>query len=130
MVTVQGLQTVDAFQPREFLKLWAEMLKGSGKNPIVAGYLEAVKEMAEEENDITWFDAMVIIDNFYTVLTITLLIDEYPKESTKIIRNVFLNAMKDKLLCRLMLPVYLYASEKVPEAVEDLNYQCENEQTF
>jgi hypothetical protein len=130
MVTLQGLQTVDAFQPKEFLMMWVELLKGSGKNPIVSGYLEAVKELAKEENDLTWFDVIVIIDSFYTVFTITLLIDEYPKESTKIIRNALLNAMKDNLLCRLMFPVYMYASEKVPEAVEDLNYQCENKQTF
>jgi hypothetical protein len=130
MVTMQGLLTVDAFQPREFLKLWAELLKGSGKNPIVNGYLEATRELAEEEKDITWFDVIVIIDNFYTVLTLTLLIDEYPKDAVKIVRNALINAMKDRLLCTLMLPVYMYASEKIPEAVEDLNYQCGDEQTF
>jgi len=127
MVTLQGLQIVDAFQPREFLRMWAELLLTGIKNPIASGYLEAVRELVEEETGITWFDAIVLIDNFYTILTLTLLIDEFPKESVNIVRKALANAMSDELLCRLMYPVYLYASEKIPEAVENLNYQCEND---
>jgi hypothetical protein len=130
MVTVQGLQVVDAFQPREFLRMWAELLLTVVKNPIVVGYLEGVKELIKIKEDVTWFDVIVIIDNFYTILTLTLLIDEFPKESVNIVRKALTNAMQDTFLCKVMFPVYLYVATKIPEAVKDLDYQCRNEQTF
>jgi hypothetical protein len=130
MVTVQGLQVVDAFQPREFLKMWAELLLTTVRHPIASAYLETVKEYVAEVEDVTWLDVIVLIDFFYTILTLTLLIDEHPKESVNIVRKALVNAMRDRLLCRLMAPVYLYASERIPEAVKGLNYQCENKQTF
>jgi len=122
------LGTADAITPREFLKLFADVIAGGTRYELVEVLAEAIREFADENPDTVWSHAIYIVDFTYTVIAVLSLAMEFrdsPSTPISVVVNSMLRkASEDPLLCRLFLPVVDYIKQHAPDFAKGVPCKC------
>jgi hypothetical protein len=122
------LDTPDAVTPREFLKMFADVIGGGTHYEPVKILAETIKEFVDENPDVTWFHAVYIVDCTYTiiaVLSFTMEFRDAPNTPiSTIINSVLHSASRDPILCKLFLPIVDYIKQNAPEFAVGVPCTC------
>ena len=122
------LETTDAVTPREFLKMFADVIEGGTNYDFVKMLADTIREFADENRDITWKFVVNVVDYTYAVITLLSFALEYRDMPyapiSAIISSALLQVSENPGLCRLFLPLIDYIKQNAPEFAKGVPCKC------